>query len=300
MSLRSLNDRLTFWVLLSAMVSAALWQVACCDCFGPMITPVLVPGRISYIQGPQGKLRVEDGGNAGTPVIFVHGIGGDLTLWSAQTEFIRHKRRAVAFDLRGHGESQVAANNTYTVEGFADDVLGVADALQIKRFVLVGHSMGGDVICAVAQKAPGRVAGLLFDDPAGDLTRLPQADVDGWLRSFSGPNFDQFRDKWFGEMLAPAQPGVRDKVLFAVRRTPQWVIEGAATSMCRFCPGSALANYKGPMLTIVTPENEKPYSLQNVIPGLAFKEVQGTSHWIHMDKPGDFNGLMDAFLSGIE
>src|SRR6266540_6312894 len=91
-----------------------------------------------WIQGRQGRLRVDDGGHGGLPVLFVHGNSGNRTQWAAQLEHLRAARRAVAFDLRGMGESEPAANADYSVEGFAEDVAAVADALGLERFVLVG------------------------------------------------------------------------------------------------------------------------------------------------------------------
>jgi pimeloyl-ACP methyl ester carboxylesterase len=59
-----------------------------------------------FVDGPQGRLHVDDGGRgAAVPILFVHGNGGNLTQWTAQLEHVRHTRRAVAFDLRGMGMS---------------------------------------------------------------------------------------------------------------------------------------------------------------------------------------------------
>jgi hypothetical protein len=54
------------------------------------------------------------------------------------------------------------------------------------------------------------------------------------------------------------------------------------------------------MLTVVTPQNQESYSLQNVIPGLPSKEMKDVSHWLQMDNPSGFNTLMDDFLGQAE
>ena len=72
------------------------------------------------INGPQGRLVVDDGGTGGIPILFVHGNGGNRSQWAAQLAYLRHSRRAVAFDLRGMGESALPANSDYSVEGFAE------------------------------------------------------------------------------------------------------------------------------------------------------------------------------------
>lgn len=85
-----------------------------------------------WIDGPQRKLCVDDGGKGGLPVVLVHSNGGNRTHWAAQLSHLRQSRRAIAFDLRGMGESARAANGDYSVEAFADDVAVVADALTMK------------------------------------------------------------------------------------------------------------------------------------------------------------------------
>src|SRR5437667_5995364 len=108
-----------------------------------------------WIEGTLGRLRVDDGGRGGLPVLFVHGNGGNRTQWKAQLEHLRQTRRAVAFDLRGMGDSEPAGDADYSVAGFSQDVAAIADALGLERFVLAGHSFGGAVVADYAGKHPG-------------------------------------------------------------------------------------------------------------------------------------------------
>src|ERR1700747_126568 len=114
-----------------------------------------------FVSGPQGRLHVDDGGRGDAlPVLFVHGNGANLTQWRAQLDHLRPSRRAVAFDLRGMGQSDLPANGDYSVAAMADDVEAVADALHLKRFVIVGHLYGAHVAAEYAAKHPERVAGV--------------------------------------------------------------------------------------------------------------------------------------------
>src|SRR5579872_4110669 len=123
------------------------------------------------IRGPQGRLNVDDGGRGdAVPVLFVHGNGANLEQWRAQLDHLRPSRRAIAFDLRGMGESDLPANGDYSVAAMADDVQAVADALHLRRFVIVGHSYGGAVVAMYAAKHPERVAGVVFADAAGNVS----------------------------------------------------------------------------------------------------------------------------------
>jgi pimeloyl-ACP methyl ester carboxylesterase len=293
------DRRWLYWFTVFVVAVAGLVSMACCGCFFPGATPI-PQVKYAWVQGPQGQLRVEDGGRDGLPVLFVHGLAGDRRVWTNQLEHIRLTRRAVALDLRGHGESEPAKNGDYSIQGYASDVLAVADALGIQRFVLVGHSMGGAVAGAVAGKEPDRVAGLLLDSALGDLKRMPEDQLDRWLANFSADKYDSFREAGFGEMLSAAHPATREQVLATLRKTPREVVAASAKGMADYDPLPALVAYHGPMLAVVTSFNNQPYSLQNVVPNLPAKEVRDASHWVQMDRPTEFNQIMDEFLLTVK
>lgn len=282
--------------LLSLAIIAATATVVAVACGG---RPPGAP-RLLSVRGPSWGLRVEDGGSGGIPVVFVHGLAGDHSVWAAQLAHLRRSRRAVALDLHGMGESAPSASGDYSIGSFAADVAAVVVELRLGRVVLVGHSMGGHVIAAVAAARPGMVAGLLFDDPAGDLSKFPRKAIEEqWLAKMEPGSYDAFVDSWFGGMLSAAAPQVREQVMADVKRTPRAVFAAAARSLASNDPVPAIAGFGGPMLTIVTPENEKPESLHKLVPRLPAKVITGTSHWIMMDKPDEFNAAMDEFLAAV-
>lgn len=59
----------------------------------------------------------------------------------------------------------------------------------------------------------------------------------------------------------------------------------------------ALQRYRGPKLAVITSENDKPYDLHMLSPEMPHKVVPGTSHWLHMDKPEEFDRILDEFLT---
>ena len=58
----------------------------------------------------------------------------------------------------------------------------------------------------------------------------------------------------------------------------------------------ALRRYRGPKLAVITPETDKPYDLHKLAPDLSHRLIMGTSHWMQMDKPEEFNRILDEFL----
>jgi pimeloyl-ACP methyl ester carboxylesterase len=205
----------------------------------------------------------------------------------------------VTLDLRGFGQSDRDPKGDYTIPAFAADVAAVAEQLGIPRYVLVGHSMAGHVVAEVAKNYPDRVAGLVFDDPAGDLSKLSAKDLEDWLAGFGPERYDLFREEWFGEMLKTARPEVRTEVMATMRRQRREVVEAAARGLAAYDPKPAMKAYAGPMLAIVVPDNDKPQSLQKLAPSVKVVRVKDASHWIMMDKPEEFNAALEEFLAGI-
>jgi pimeloyl-ACP methyl ester carboxylesterase len=112
------------------------------------------------------ELAVREAGVGGRPLLLVHGFTG------AATDFVDFLEpladagwHVVAPDLRGHGRSaKPTAEDDYSFEIFAGDVVGLADALGFDRFTLLGHSMGGMIVQVVALAEPGRLDALVLMD----------------------------------------------------------------------------------------------------------------------------------------
>ena len=254
-------------------------------------------GGQSWIEGRQGRLRVDDGGSGGIAVLFVHGNGGNRTQWAAQISHLRAGRRAVAFDLRGMGESETARNSDYSVEGFAEDVAAVADALRLDRFVLVGHSYGGAVVAAYAGKHPGRLAGLVFADVAGDIRNpLPEALRRGLLPE----NYEEFTRRWFEGILARGTDATKDAVFRSLRATRPEVFIAATTGLYTFDPAAALSLYRGPRLHIASFLADNPVAIHRAFKDMPVQVIPDASHWLMMDRPEEFNRLLDEFLTGLK
>lgn len=261
------------------------------------LEPASAASPISTVSGPAGRLSVDDGGRGGLPVLFVHGNGGNRTQWSAQLAHLRQTRRAVAFDLRGMGKSAPAENGDYSVEAFASDVAAVADAAKLSRFVLVGHSFGGAVVCAYAGQNPKRVVGLVFADVAGDLSGTAADKVAGLAHGLEPGNYTQFTDAWFDSSLANATPSTRTAVLASLHATPSEVFRKATLALYSFRLDEALARFSGPRLSIASYLADNPQAIHRTVEGIPVRVVSGASHWLMMDKPDEFNRYLDEFLA---
>lgn len=108
-------------------------------------------------------IAYEAHGSGSPTIVLVHGWSCDRTYWEEQMEALSVNNRVVALDLGGHGASGVNREH-WTIESFGQDVASVADTLGLQEIILVGHSMGGDVILEAARHLPGRVRGLVWVD----------------------------------------------------------------------------------------------------------------------------------------
>jgi pimeloyl-ACP methyl ester carboxylesterase len=246
------------------------------------------------------SINVEDTGSGGVPVVFVHSLAGNAEQWLRQFEHLRRERRAVAIDLRGHGHSDPPRDGDYSIESMAGDIDVVVNALGLQRFVLVGHSMGGSVSIAYAGIHPEKVAGLLLADPSGDARKVPKEQMNPFLAALQSDSYARAIEDYWQVLLAGSKPGVRERVLQDLHNTRQETVFGAFRSSLEFDPITMLQRFKGPKLSVVTPLNDTPLSLHNLIPDLPHLKISGTGHWLQLDRPDEFNRIMDEFLMSVK
>lgn len=103
---------------------------------------------------------------AGSPVVLLHGFTETLHIWDDFSKRLSESHRVICIDLPGHGQSD-CISEIHSMELMADCVKQVLDSLEIKQMVLIGHSMGGYVSLAFAEKYTEMIKGLcLFHSTA--------------------------------------------------------------------------------------------------------------------------------------
>ena len=95
----------------------------------------------------------------GTAVVLIHGFLENTTMWKNVVPEISKRNRVVTIDLLGHGKTD-CLGYMHTMELFAETIAAVLKELRIRKCILVGHSLGGYIALAFAEKHPQKVKGL--------------------------------------------------------------------------------------------------------------------------------------------
>ncbi|RQR70566.1 MULTISPECIES: alpha/beta fold hydrolase [unclassified Burkholderia] len=145
----------------------------------------LPDGGVSHIR----HWRRSGAGPAGsTACLLIHGFGESSCSWSDYAAALTSYDDIYAVDLRGHGDSSRDPIAQYTLPSFVGDLDHVVDMLRLGDFVLVGHSLGGDIALSLASRYPGRVRAVVLVDFAPELNPVGLqkvcADLGANLRVF--------------------------------------------------------------------------------------------------------------------
>lgn len=135
------------------------------------------------------KLAVEESGTvAATPLILLHGGGGDSSTWAGIAPAFAASHQVFAVDLRGFGAT--TRGGPYGFAAMRDDVIAFLDFMRFPRVDLVGHSMGGTVAWLVAETVQDRVSHLVVEDSP------PPARRPGAVPVVLGPRPDDCAFDW--------------------------------------------------------------------------------------------------------
>jgi len=243
---------------------------------------------------------VEQGGGGRTPIIFLHGVGSDKSVWRPQLEHFARSRRALAFDYPGYGESAFVEGATR--DDFAAAILAAMDALGIGKAHICGLSLGGVVAIALNAAAPDRCASLIIADSFA-------AHPDGqaiYDRSIAASNdIRGLAEARIGALMASEEPDVRSEVIETMARIDPAAYRIGADAVWLADQRVRAAAIAVPTLIIVGDQDAiTPPALSEelhvLIPGSRLEVIAGASHLANLDRVGEFNAAIDDFLSAVE
>ncbi len=112
----------------------------------------------------KGGLYFTEVGSGEPALVFLHYFGGSSNTWDGVISLLCSSFRCIAIDLPGFGDSPVAED--FSVDASAKEISYLLKHLALKKFVLVGHSMGGKIALAVAASRPIGLNGLVLVAPS--------------------------------------------------------------------------------------------------------------------------------------
>jgi pimeloyl-ACP methyl ester carboxylesterase len=150
-----------FWALL-AVAALVLFNIVACR-----LIEAVVPPRGRFIEIDGQRLHLVDSGEkpgqAQPPILFIHGLLGQLCNFSYALADLFPERRIVLIDRPGSGYSPAAPSQSLKAQG--DLVARIIDELKLRKPLVVGHSLGGAVALALALDHPASVGGLALIAP---------------------------------------------------------------------------------------------------------------------------------------
>jgi len=234
-------------------------------------------------------------GSGDLPVLFAHSFAGNRSHWADTLAHLGSRRRAIAFDFKGHGNSP-AISGRYSYDSLSQDIETVADLQQLDNFVLVGHSMGAAVAIEYAAAHAERVAALVLVDPPPAPGAVPQQQIQEIFDSLDQNPYAVIEQFWNQQMFIDTRPEVKQRLLAGLHDLARHVAIELTKEAFTVDAAKSLRRYPGPKHAIVTPRNDAALSLHNAVPGVSHAIIHGTGHWIHLDKPAEFNSSLDEFL----
>lgn len=236
----------------------------------------------------------------GVPMVLLHGYPLDHSIWEPLIPVLENGFDLILPDLRGFGESQ-AVGTDFTMADFAADIAGLLEQLDIKKAIVVGHSMGGYVALAFVRAYPASVLGLglvssqmLADTPENKAGRYKQAE------SILANGVKEVAEGMSAKLTA--RPDLQDRLKELILRQSPAGLAGALRAMAER-PDSTplLTEFHLPFVLVhgvadILIPIERARSAKAAAPGAHLTEIPDAGHMPMMEAPQKTADALKALL----
>jgi pimeloyl-ACP methyl ester carboxylesterase len=248
----------------------------------------------------------------GHPLLLLHGFGEDSRIWDLQVEFLEKHAKVIAPDLPGSGHSPQpqAAGGFLTLEDHAAAICELLDKEEIQHCILIGHSMGGYIALAFAEKYAHRLRafGLFHSTAAADSESKKQVRQKGieFVREHGAGRFlTQVIPNLYAETTRQQNPGMIERHIADAQAFSNDAVTGYYRAMMqRPDRKSILQNFAKPVLFIMG-EEDKTVDLHETLPQSYLARESHVHIWprvAHMgmlENPSQANTALLEFLSHV-
>ena len=245
----------------------------------------------------------------GIPVTFIHGFPFNHTMWEPQMKALPNQYRAITYDVRGHGESDVG-DGQYSIEFFVDDLINLLDHLVIEKTVLCGLSMGGYIALRAYERHPDRFKALVLCDtksePDSNEAKLKRA---AGMVSVKREGAAAYADAMIKDLFAPESytrtPDAIKLIRTMIAGTSPLSIAGTLLALAaRTDTTPSLARIAVPVLILGGDQDAispPPIltAMRDRIPGSELHIVPHAGHVSNLENAAFFNDKLVGFLSRI-
>jgi sigma-B regulation protein RsbQ len=255
--------------------------------------------------------NVRVSGRGTQPMLFAHGFGCDQNMWRFVAPAFEDDYRVVLFDYVGSGKSGLSAYDPArysTLDGYAQDVLDVVHALDLRDVVFVGHSVSGMVGVLAANREPERFERLVLIGPSPRYVNDPPY-VGGFERGDIEGLLDMMEHNYIGwaSFLAPAiiknpdRPELGEELTESFCSTDPVIARRFAEATFLSDNRDDLARVTVPVLVLqcsddmVAPSEVGEY-VHRQTPGSTLRVMKATGHCPHMSHPEETIELMREYL----
>lgn len=238
------------------------------------------------------------------PLLIVHGLFGSARNWGVIAKRMSSDRTVIAVDMRNHGESPWFATHSYP--DLAADLAEVIRAHGGRADVL-GHSMGGKAAMVLALKEAALVNRLIVADIAPVAYEHDQTSLISAMRQVDLSRVERRSDA--DAQLEPlvADRGTRAFLIQSLDvKERKWrlnfdVLEAEMSKVVGW-PEDVTGQFDGPAYFISGAEShyvlpEYRDRIRGYFPNARFAKIPGAGHWLHADKPREFEAALQAILT---
>lgn len=243
-------------------------------------------------------------GTSGSWVTFSHSLGCSQSMWSRQIDALSRSHRVLAYDLRGHGDSDVDTS-VGSLDHYAMDVVALLNALGIESTHFVGLSIGGMIGQTLAIEAPNRVSSLVL---ANTTAFMPPVAAPMWqqrmqlalekgVACLASPSME----RWFPSAFRNAHPEVIADLEAQFSKTTIQGYVSCCQAIMNLDTRDGLAHIHCPTLIVGGSEDpgapvEALRQMNALIRNSELLVLEGAGHLSNIDQPEQFTMALKRFL----